>query len=144
MDTNPNAIDAPTPRRLDEIVLGRFLLPHADLGVVTARGVINLKTLGVFEQALIRSVVGLQRLVVDLTHVCFVSAAGIELLIDANQRLGDPARLVVVAPEGSIADRVLSLACMSDAPKVYRCLQVAVFDYLTPRSQRPGDIQPQR
>ncbi|CAM4011642.1 STAS domain-containing protein [Smaragdicoccus niigatensis] len=141
MDTNPNASDVPSPDALDEIEVGKFLLPHAGLGVLTARGVINLKTLDAFEQALFTAVAGLQRLVVDLTHVCLVSAAGIELLIDSNQRLGSPARLVVVAPEGSIADRVLSLACMSDGPTVYRCLQDAVFDAMTQSSQRPGDSQ---
>lgn len=140
MDTNPIAIDAPTPRRLDEVEIGRFLLPHAGVGVLTARGVINLKTLCVLEQALVTTAAGLHRLVVDLTRVCFVSAAGIELLIEANQRLGDSAHLVLVAPEGSVVDRVLSLACMSDAPQVYRRLQDAVLD----GSPRPVDVQFQR
>ncbi|MCE5288764.1 MAG: hypothetical protein LLG14_05925 [Nocardiaceae bacterium] len=144
MNTDPNGVDVPIPRMFDEIEIGRFLLPHAGLGVLTARGVINLKTLCVFEQALVTAAAGLHRLVVDLTRVCFVSAAGIELLIDASQRLGDPACLVLVAPEGSIADRVLSLSCMSDAPKVYRCLQDAVADDSIPSRPPPGDFQPQR
>jgi anti-anti-sigma factor len=66
-------------------------------------------------------------LVVDLGGVEYIDSSGIELLFRLHGALtGDGVELIVVAPDGSPAARVLGLVALSDIGEVRPSLEAAL------------------
>jgi anti-anti-sigma factor len=68
-----------------------------------------------------------QCLVVDLGSATYIDSSGIELLFRLHAALaGDGVELIVVAPDGSNAARLLGLVAMADIGEVRRSLDAAL------------------
>ncbi|MEU8381210.1 STAS domain-containing protein [Streptosporangium sp. NPDC048865] len=67
------------------------------------------------------------RLIVDLTQVTFIASAGVGLLVEIRQRVGERGgRLVVVLAPGSRPRRLFELTCMTGHFEIAESLQEAV------------------
>jgi anti-anti-sigma factor len=94
---------------------GSATLAIADEGarlVVSVAGEIDLANSGEIFAALSKGVTAEhEEIALDLSETTYVDSAGIALLIDVNGRLNTRrTRLVVIAPPGSAAARLLSLS----------------------------------
>ncbi|MEO3860257.1 STAS domain-containing protein [Acrocarpospora sp. B8E8] len=66
-------------------------------------------------------------LIIDLTQIDFIASAGLDLIINARQRLTSNDRhLIVVAPTGSRARRLLDLTHLSDHIPPHETLDAAI------------------
>jgi anti-sigma B factor antagonist len=100
-------------------------------GAVVARpaGEIDMANAGVLRERLHAEAVaaGAGTLVVDLTEITYIDSAGIEMLFRLHGSLdGEGVGLVVVAPPGSRAARLLSLVALGDVAEVYASVDAAV------------------
>ena len=102
-------------------------LPHALIG--RPLGDVDMAVAPELETALLAAVErhSAECLIVDLGSVDYIDSSGIELLFRLHAALGDgDADLIVVAPPGSNAARLLGLVAMADIGEVRRSLAEAL------------------
>ena len=103
--------------------------PLPDALVVRLRGDVDMAVTPELGEALLAAVEehAAGCLVVDLGSVDYVDSSGIELLFQLHEALSaDGPDLIVVAPPGSNAARLLGLVAMSDIGEVRRSLAEAL------------------
>ena len=99
-----------------------------DIHVLSARGYVDLSTLGHLDHALATMTeLGPRRLIVDLSGVSFFSSSGAKLLLEANKRLGSDCLAVVVEP-GRVAGNITRVVDPNDELTRYESLESALAD----------------
>ena len=97
--------------------------------VAHARGDIDMAVAPALHAELVDAVArrSARCLVIDLEPVDYIDSSGIELLFRLHGTLGaDGVELIVVAPDGSTAARLLSLVALSDIGEVRGSLDAAL------------------
>ena len=94
--------------------------PHGDIDMAVTAGMKTALVAAVTEHSA-------GCLVVDLSSVEYIDSSGIELLFRLHGALsGDGVELIVVAPDGSNAARLLSLVALTDIGEVRGSLGAAL------------------
>lgn len=107
-----------------------------DLDVVTVDGVVDLTTAPELAERLGEDVPPV--LVVDLTRVTFLSAAGLRVLIAATVRAREHGRCLGLVTDGKMALRVLRMSGMAASIPTFESLSDAVRE-LAPRATSPAE-----
>ena len=101
---------------------------EGDVELARVAGEVDASNVDDLSRRLLSSVSNKARgLVLDLTETSYIDSSGIELLFRLHAALAaDGVELIVVAPDGSNAARLLGLVAMSDIGEVRRSLAEAL------------------
>ncbi|TSE02008.1 STAS domain-containing protein [Skermania sp. ID1734] len=97
-----------------------------NLAIVEVSGAVDLGTASILEAAITKAI-GLRPrgVVVDLAAVDFLASAGMTVLLDGHQRMGEPGRFAVTA-SGSPAVRVMKLVQLDYTIPIYHSRKAAI------------------
>ena len=96
------------------------------VAVLTVSGDIDMASGPAFKSAIGEALVGApQALVLDLHRVDFLGSGGVQILLEAQRRIGDAARFAVVANDFS-AGRIFQLLSLEELLSVYETVEDAL------------------
>ena len=100
--------------------------------VIELVGELDLSTIPKIEARLLKSAASHERLVLDLSRVCFIDSSGIALLITAHQSTAEGGKMHTVVSRSSQVERVLALAGIDRALPIFLDRNEAIAALTTP------------
>ena len=102
--------------------------------VVTLRGEHDLSTAARLRNSLANSLAGASTAIVDLSNAEFIDSSTLHVLVGARRQRRS---VVLVAPSGSVAGRLVELVRLDDAIPTYQSRSEAL-DQLAPQEEAAG------
>lgn len=104
--------------------------PRRDIAMVLVDGEIDLRTAPSFRDQLFRSLAaGPVMVVLDLSPVTFLGAAGLRVLVDAQTQAEKTRRRMVLITEARCVDRALEVTGLASSFHRMRSLDAALADH---------------
>jgi anti-anti-sigma factor len=106
--------------------------------LVSVTGEMDLGSVEIFDRAVAEVLADevARHLVVDLTHVAFLSSVGLRSLMTARDRVLPDGAFRVVAPPGAAARRVLQISGLDGYLAPYPTVPAAIAEHLYTGQQR--------